>query len=271
MIGMRRYNDGFQFDGTKSCDSHYIAFTCDHKIDKLISADVEFSTRSYKTIAGSGTTYSARVPHRVSLFNYQVAGNDGSGWFGKKEDWHRMTSVKEFSREVDLTADEKQTLSKYDWILNFYESEFKNEAGGKDVLISGLLPFGFIWTIINACTTTGELVFDVSLLRLEFKYDGNVYNLGVVSDVQTGTNKPTNGGFDFFAWLADKLGVPVWAAKAIFYGVIILIVLAIALPLLSAFFPVVGEVLLWIVKGLGYIISAPVRFIGWIIRKIRGE
>lgn len=271
MIGMRRYSDGFQFDGTKSCDSHYIAFTCDHKIDKLISADVEFSTRTYKTLAGSGTTYSARVPHRVSLFNYQVAGNDGSGWFGKKEDWHRMTTVKEFSREVELTADEKQTLSKYDWILNFYESEYKNEAGGKDVLISGLLPFGFIWTIINACTTTGELVFDVSLLRLEFKYDGQIYNLGVVSDVQTGTNKPTNGGFDLFAWLADKLGVPVWAAKAIFYGIIILIVLAIALPLLSAFFPVVGQVLLWIVKGLGYIISSPVRFIGWIIRKIRGE
>ena len=272
MIGMRRYNDGFQFDGTKSCDSHYIAFTCDHKIDKLISADVEFSTRTYKTLAGSGTTYSARVPHRVSLFNYQVAGNDGSGWFGKKEDWHRMTTVKEFSREVELTADEKQTLSKYDWILNFYESEYKNEAGGKDVLISGLLPFGFIWTIINACTTTGELVFDVSLLRLEFKYDGQIYNLGVVSDVQTGTNKPTNNDkFDLFVWLADKLGVPVWAAKAIFYGIIILIVLAIALPVLSAFFPVVGQVLLWIVKGLGYIISSPVRFIGWIIRKIRGE
>ena len=160
--------------------------------------------------------------------------------------------------------------------MNFYESEFKNEAGGKDVLISGLLPFGFIWTIINACTTTGELVFDVSLLRLEFKYDGNVYNLGVVSDVQTGTNKPTNGdGFDFFAWLADKLGIPVWTAKAIFYGIIALIVLAIALPVLSAFFPVVGQVLLWIVKKLGlglwWIISAPFRLIALILksRKMR--
>lgn len=268
MIGMHRYSDGFQFDGTKSCDSHYIAFTCDHKIDKLLSADVEFDTRSYKALAGSKTTYGELVHHRVTLYDYQVASNDGSGWFGKKEDWHRMSSVRQFIKEVDLSDNEKKTLSSYNWILNFYESKYKNEAGGKDVLISGLLPLGFIWTIINACTTTGELVFDVSLLRLEFKYDGDVYNLGVVSNIQTGSNKPTNGRFNFWVWLSDKIGVPVWAAKLIISAIIIFAVLGVIMPILSAFFPVVGLALKGIFKVLWLIISAPFRFIAFIVKKI---
>lgn len=264
MIGMRRYSDGFQFDGTKSLDSHYIAFTCDHKIDKLLSADVEFDTRSYKAVAGSGTTYGSLLKHhRVTLYDYQVASNDGSGWFGKKEEWHRMTSTKSFVNEVDVTKDEKETLLSYDWILNFYESEYKNEAGGKDVLISGLLPFGFIWTIINACTTTGELVFDVSLLRLEFEYDGNVYNLGVVSNVQTGTNKPTNTPTS-----AKKVQTWVWVILGLF-GLIALIA---AVVVLCIFCPPalkgIVTLLKYVAMGLWYIISAPFRLIALIVRKL---
>lgn len=283
MIGMHRYSDGFQFDGTKSLDSHYIAFTCDHKIDKLLSADVEFDTRGYKAVAGSGTTYDYCLTHyRVTLYDYQVASNDGGGWFGKKEDWHRITSTKNFVSEVDLTSDETKTLLSYDWILNFYESEYKNEAGGKDVLISGLLPFGFIWTIVNACTTTGELVFDVSLLRLEFMYDGQIYNLGVVSDIQTGSNKPTNGNKDWLdmlcSWLESLTGVPAFVWKIIICALPFIILL----PILSAVFPIVGQILLWILKafamilvwlfkGLWWLLCLPFRGIAALVHKIRGD
>lgn len=283
MIGMHRYNDGFQFDGTKSLDSHYIAFTCDHEIDKLLSADIEFETRTYKSLAGSGTTYGGLVRRRVSLYGYQISGNDGGGWFGKKEEWHKMTSVNEFIKEVELSEEEREMLSDYEWILNFYNSEFVNEAGGKDVLISGLLPFGFIWTIINACTTTGELVFDVSLLRLEFQYAGKIYNLGAVSNIQTGSNTPIGEqGFNFWVWLADLLGVPEQTAKIIFGCVVAVIGLAILLPILSAIFPAFKDLLLLILKGAGtgikyffvgllWVISAPFRFVIWLVRKIKGR
>ncbi len=200
MIGFRRYDDGFQWSGTKSCDAHFLLFNCDHKIDYLISADISFYTQSYKALAGSNTEYGSKVQQTAYLRYDDEVSNDGGGWFGKKERWQRMASTTEFMRDTQLTDEETEVFKKYDWVLNFYETEYACEAGGKDVLISALLPFGFIWTIVNACTTTGTIVSDVTLLRLEFNCNGEIYNLGVIGDKQTGAGKPTNSPADIGFW-----------------------------------------------------------------------
>ena len=207
MIGFRRYDDGFQWSGTKSCDAHFLLFNCDHKIDYLISADISFYTQSYKALAGSGTEYGSKIPQTAYLRYDDEVSNDGGGWFGKKERWQRMASTTEFMKDTQLTEEETEVFKNYDWVLNFYESEYACEAGGKDVLISALLPFGFIWTIVNSCTTTGTIVSDVTLLRLEFNCNGEIYNLGVVGDKQTGSGKPTNSPADivFFAYIWNCL------------------------------------------------------------------
>lgn len=207
MIGFRRYDDGFQWSGTKSCDAHFLLFNCDHKIDYLISADISFYTQSYKALAGSGAEYGSKVQQTAYLRYDDEVSNDGGGWFGKKERWQRMASTTEFMRDTQLTDEETEVFKKYDWVLNFYETEYACEAGGKDVLISALIPFGFIWTIVNACTTTGTIVSDVTLLRLEFNCNGEIYNLGVVGDKQTGSGKPTNSPADigFWAYIWDCL------------------------------------------------------------------
>lgn len=273
-IGMHRYADGVQFDGTKACDSHYIAFTTDKPMDKLLSADVEFYTRSYKALKGSETTYGDPMWHRVTLYDYQVASNDGGGWFGKKADWHRISSVSNFVKEVELTDEEKDKLSSFKWILNFYESEFTHEIGTKDFLISGLLPFGFIWTTINGLTTTGELVFAVSVLRMEYKHGGQIYNVGVVSDMQTGSNEPQEG-IGFWEWLGKQFkNAPYWV-----WIIVGVVALSIVLTILSIIFPPVRKGLIYAFKGfcyvlyflaLGfwYVVASPGYLIAFIVRNV---
>lgn len=188
MVGFRRYSDGFQWSGIKNCDAHYLAFSCDHDIDKLLSADLQFYTQSYSKLEGQDLKLSDdKEKHSVTVHHYDKGASS-------KEEWSRMASVNEFFNEVEMTPEEKKTLSQYDWILNFYETEYERDFGGKDIVITLLVPGGFIWSIVNACTTSGTIVSDVTLMRLEFEYGGKIYNMGVVSDKQTGSFNPTNGG-----------------------------------------------------------------------------
>ena len=118
------------------------------------------------------------------------------------------------------------------------------------------------------------------MLRLEVDYAGEIYNLGVVSNIQTGSGEPTNpqDKFDIFKWLADKTGLPVGAWKLI----LALIPIIILLPVLSLVFPVVGEVLKWVIKtvvkilvllikAVVWIIALPFRGIAALIRKIKDK
>lgn len=89
----------------------------------------------------------------------------------------------------------------------------------------------------------GTFVSDVSILRLNFQTGGKTYNLGVVSDKQTGEQPPVGEEptprFNFWQWLADLLGVPVWAAKLIFWAVVTVFVFGI----ICAIFPPFRKVL----------------------------
>ena len=102
---------------------------------------------------------------------------------------------------------------------------------------------------------TGTYVSDVTLLRLEFDYDGEVYNLGVVSNTQSGSNKPSNKDkddiFNLFEWLEDKTGAPKW----VWIMIAIAIPLAILLPVLSIFFPAFRAILVNYLQGHEYGLS----------------
>ncbi len=186
MIGFRRYSDGFQWGGIKSCDAHFLAFSCMHNIDRLLSADVRFNTQSYKKMEGQDLKVdSDKTEHFVTVHWY----DEGAS---KKDKWSRMDSVSDFIKDMGVSDEEKTTLSKYDWIINFYETDYERDVGGKDILITLLCPGGWIWSIVNACTTKGTIVSDVALMRLEFETDARIYNLGVVADVQSGSTLPTN-------------------------------------------------------------------------------
>ena len=85
-------------------------------------------------------------------------------------------------------------------------------------------------------------------------------------------------GFDFLAWLENVTGI----SRGWWIAIAVLLVLAILMPILSVIFPVVvvvlkrilkgiGLILLWIFKGLWWLISLPFRLIARAVQKRKGE
>ena len=254
--GSLRYSNGFKLY-EDACDSFYIAFNTDWDIDFLEEAELSFSVthwfRDYQSlhILNKGTeTFNDYV------VRYDETGeNVADGLWGKKYKWQRIESVESFKNDPQnvFSEDALSYLEGKEWVIRFYETP---------------------WTD-STRMHTWYTVQDLTILRLKFYSNGNCYNLGAVSDKVTGRpddpdNINTNEKEGFFKWLADLCGIPVWLVKLIFSLIIILPVLGIALPLLVSAVPIVGTVLSVILKALWWVISAPFRFIAWIIRKIKG-
>ncbi len=277
-ISFLRYDDGFQFDDTKNTDAHFYAFSTANEIDFLKSADMVFYTTAYKKLEGQDPDCAPPIKHTVTLYGEERS-NDGSGWGGKKYNWDVLSSTKDFIANAEkqgftFDASARALILKNDWIINFYDTQYTREAGGKDVLICAFVPFGFIWTIVNACTTTGEYVSDVALLRLEYDYGGKVYNVGVVGDIGTGDPNPVNAAFDFFAYIWNcivkmfKGTATGWEIFVAVVAIIIcLILIGLLLKVLSLFIPFLVPV--W--EKLWYVVTLPFTGIKALINKIRGE
>lgn len=259
-------------------DNYYVAFSTDRNIDELLSATVEYRVRDYfykanNVLGFDNTEFSKkatfsnekRTQKNVYCDEVNELYQQGYKLFGifdlnDKYSWERIQSSADFIKNAGANSSDKNEVGKLQWVLMFDECSVYRYTNDK---------------LIQTVEETGQIIDEVTILRLEFVEDGVTYNLGAVSDMVSKdhdfSNKTdSNGSFNFFTWLANKLGVPEWAAKAIFFGVIGLIVLAVALPILSAIFPVVGQVLLLALKGLGWIISAPFRFVAWVVRNIKG-
>jgi hypothetical protein len=113
----------------------------------------------------------------------------------------------------DLVDTCKEALNATQWVLRFYESSFSYTVD----INSGLY------------TESSTRVSNVSILRLKFKSNGIVYNLGCVDNMQTGSDKPTNTvthnvslglSDDFTDWWQEALKI-----LAIVLGAVLFIVL----------------------------------------------
>lgn len=142
----------------------------------------------------------------------------------------------EFSRIVK-TEDflEKETLS--------------DEAKTEVAKTKWVLRFVETQTFLNGTTASWIDVGKVTILRLKFQTDGVVYNMGAVMNK---ISTPT--------WSEDKDGPPWWVIVLIVLGILIVIGLVVK-PVATG--------LVWIVKILWYIISAPFKFIVWLFSKGR--
>ncbi len=260
MVGMRRYYNGVSWSDRAYCDAHFLAFSTDHNIDRLLSADVTFTSADYKTQKFFGTTQTyigEEIPHFVTLKYDQITGNETSGVGGKKYVWDRMSSTSAFVEDLkkqgaNFEKDEEKDLLSYEWILNFYETDYTCPAGLEYIVwtLCSPLALGLIPTIIDANTYEGELIYDVALLRLEFETDGKIYNLGVVADVQTGSNIPTNN---------SGIKLPSWL-KTVLIVVGSLLLLAVAMPLIP-----------YLVKGIVWIVMLPVKAVSATVKAIKSS
>ena len=190
-VGFVRYENGF-LSLKSSCDAHFIAFSTDLDIDKLLEADVYYTTQSYSYRKGGtiiiteNETYGDINENYVHLTNGETAEYLPGGWFSQYYSWYRITSVEDFIsylKGLNIGVDDNSQLDdetmkellKNSWVLSFAETEYYEG-------------------IINTATATNgidkTIVGDVSILRLAFETVGQYYNLATTDDKVTGSEDP---------------------------------------------------------------------------------
>lgn len=275
-VGLVRYDQSNYTSGLfayayPGLDSHYIAFKTDKKIDKLMEADVYYTTQYYhyydpkigspSTSWGdlrenySNITYKQRVsfePGGVNPFNYKYA-------------WDRIQSVTDFIATenqsfmfsagpfyvrslMSLTTEGLEDLKGMEWILRFTETEWKEYTSGVNM--------GYVTQTHHEERT---IVGDVSILRLKFETDGVVYNLGVLDNKQTGDGIPDNETNTSFG-LKEIFEL----ILTILFIILLLVILA---PILPTIFNVLWTVLKTIVNIVVWVISLPFKLVNYISDK----
>ena len=263
-VGFVRYKDGFKLY-VGACDSHFVAFNTDKPIDKLLEADVYYPQQDYSYSfavgAGENETFGEKSDEYAYLKYTDKVEHTGGGLFAGTYKWDRIETVEQFIAENDLTqnvysgavidvnvankiTDEgKAALQGKKWVLRFAETSYTLNSG------------------YGSTTSFSTLVGDVTILRLKFETDGVTYNLGVIDNKQTGSDKPSNE--ETIQPEINKRG------KWILIAIVLIIALILLAPLLPVILSFLGKAIVWICKGLWWLISAPFRLFKWIVEKIK--
>lgn len=248
-VGHLTYQNGLDFgiwfyEGY--CDSWYLAFDCDYRIEELYEADVIYSEREceYFTMTGM-TSYGEWSPKKAELKQDVTVQNDPKGWFGVQHEWKEIQSVEEFIRTENLTEEAKETLSDKQWVLRFAMTEVELH-----------------YVLAEIDWTKRYEIADVSVLRLKFETEGKVYNLGVVDVKQSpDPNAPPDNnpdGWSFWNWWNS---LEPWQ-KAVVIGVAV-VVFVIACSVIKP----LAEIVLFLLKCVWWLLSAPFKGIVYLIKR----
>ncbi len=272
-VGFCRYPEGgFEFSVTsEACDAHYVAFNTDRQIDKLIEADLQYSTQSvydyFHTVVGgsSGTVFGEIIKQPLLTITGEKVSYEGDGWWASKYSWNRIQTVDEFIAtekrhdvykavkfnkvvDTELTLDiEKELKGKYSWVLRFVETDYTLQGTS----------MGYDQWYTN--------IEDVTILRLQFVTNGATYNLGVIDNMQSepadpDKHKPSNSVTEKFNF-GDE-GCP--SSCASLWGILGLILIIILIILC---FPI----LKYLIQGIVWIVSWPFKAIKKAIDKHKRE
>lgn len=185
--GFIRYSEGNTYlVGTatfESCDSWYVAFSTDIKIDKLKAAKVYYVSKTCEetsmTFAGTSYKYGEETSDYVYLRSDETGGTTPNGDYkDKKYSWSRIQSVDSFIAEnkSELSTELKNKLSGKEWILRYLETDYSsNHYSTADT-----------YTTVKKYTTVSK----VTVIELEFEVNGEVYNLGTICDTSVPTTEP---------------------------------------------------------------------------------
>ncbi len=287
-VGFCRYKDGFKLYAG-ACDNHFVAFNTDKPIDTLMEADVYYVRQDYSwsfvPMAGEKETFGEKTSE-YSFLSYtdDKVVHNGGGLFAATYKWDTIETVEQFIKSNDM----KQTV--YAGALIDVDVADKITDDGIKALKGKKWVLRFTTTNYSLMGNSGftqeqfTLVGDVTILRLKFKTDGITYNLGVIDNKQSGSDDPINdedisvkNWLDKLCeWLESVTGVPAWLWKTI----ICLLPFLILLPILSFAFPVVGNILIaiikgiviavvWLFKGIFWVLSLPFKGIVALVRKIK--
>ena len=248
--GTIRYYDGFSilFGTTLTeCDAHYVAFSIDNfEAEKIYDADITYTTvpQTYRLInsTGSGSLIvheEERQTVTKTLTDLDTGSNKGTGLFGKKYEWNRISTVTEFVENVEadsndkFSTQERQALNNSDFVFRFLETEITQDAG------------------IQFTTTKYTKVENIGILRLHFLSEGKVYNLGVVGDL-VGTDTNPELGVGVGDNIQNSFEEQPWWQKIIS----LLLLLILIVVIVNVIFPVVRPIFKIVLQGLLFIIDA---------------
>lgn len=185
--GFIRYSEGNTYNvGSavfESCDSWFVAFDTDMKIDDLIAARVYYISRTCEetntTFVGTSYKYGEKTADDVYLTKYDSVSTTPNGDYkDNKYSWFRIQSVEAFLAEnKDSLSDTlKSKLRGRQWILRYLETDYKNSQYSA----------GSTYTVCKEYTVVDE----VTVIELKFESDGEIYNLGAVCDTISSPEEP---------------------------------------------------------------------------------
>ena len=237
-VGFVRYPDGFKLY-VGACDSHFVAFNTNKPMDKLLEADVYYTTQEYSSswaaFVGENETFGDKADKYAYLKYTDKVEHTGGGLFAGTYKWDRIQTVDDFIKNedreqlfsgavIDVKISSKLTdaalneLKGKKWVLRFTETDY--------TLWSGQGTYGTFSTIVG----------DVTILRLKFETDGITYNLGVIDNKQSGSKDPPNET-DIDISL-NKRG------KMILYLLMLILLIILLAPIL----PYVLQAIVWIIS-----------------------
>ena len=248
----------FEDKGSSDIDTwvFYIAFSTDILMEKLYEADISFAVEFIYATTGK---VSRGQEQSVTISSDQKGSAMTGGWYwwSKRHTWKAIESASDFVKTEKLTNEVNTYVKNKQWIVRFHTITNKHDSSDKGVAGS-----------YRAADTT--------ILRLNFITDGLAYNLGVVDNKQSGSGEKDNIEQDPLDWFKAILQwikgnwewlVPVIVGSII--AIVLLIVFAPFLPIiLSGIVSVLkafGHCLLWLLKGIWWLISAPFRLIAHLI------
>ncbi len=225
-VGFMRYTEGYWL-WRDACDSHFIAFSTDWEIDYLYEAEVYYKSRNAEhkhtnyLVTKDDYRFGDEEANTVLLSEFDTGHTTVTGIGGIKHTWSRIQSVTKFKETESLSDEAATQLENKQWILRFADTEYSKHL---NMSMATVIGYSEYYTDVS----------EVTILRLKFLKNSKVYNLGVVDNKQSGSDKPGNkdSGFDFLQGIADLLGIDLKKARVIFWvvvGVVAFVVLAVAL------------------------------------------
>ena len=141
-VGYVRYENGFNLYAS-ACDSHFVAFDTDKRIDSLLEADVYYTTQKYRwsfiNFVGEKETFGEKEDKYAYLKYTDKVEHTGDGLFAGTYKWDRIESVEKFTGNEDKTkifksrGDDKSAVTLTDetvnelqgkkWVLRFTETD----------------------------------------------------------------------------------------------------------------------------------------------------
>ncbi len=261
-VGFLRYPESFWLTG-KSCDSHFVAFSTDYDIDDLYEVDISFVTRTYKMTYDTGLLlddsgvasicsgsytyeYGEYVDNNETLSSDEETEVYTGIIFVTKHTWSRIESVSTFMADEDLTTSTINNVSDKQWILRFYESDYKQWADS-------------LGSVVIYEYETGTRVSEVTILSLKFETNEEVYKLGVIDNKQSGDDVPDNEQLTFWG----KIWKAILNFLNTYWWILLIILLPLIIILLSCFKFIknflifIGKILFKILQVVWWIITAP--------------